>query len=92
MQIKDIIALDDKYYMGVFGKRFPICFVDGKGSSLIDSQDVYKRQDKPNILVAEFSRPIRIERGNINAIEKILPGCRPVQTSQYIHEGRFPAA
>lgn len=38
MQIKDIIALDDKYYMGVFGKRFPICFVDGKGSSLIDSQ------------------------------------------------------
>ncbi len=37
MDMNQLIALDDQYYMGVFGKRFPICFCDGEGANLIDT-------------------------------------------------------
>lgn len=38
MQLEQIKQLDEKYYMNVFGERFPVCFVDGKDNTLIDTQ------------------------------------------------------
>lgn len=38
MQLEQIKQLDAQYYMNVFGERFPVCFVDGEGNSLIDTQ------------------------------------------------------
>lgn len=32
--LKDIIALDNKYFMNTFGSRIPVCFTHGKGMKL----------------------------------------------------------
>lgn len=37
MDLKDIIALDKKYFMNTFGDRLPVCFVKGKGMKLWDT-------------------------------------------------------
>jgi acetylornithine/N-succinyldiaminopimelate aminotransferase len=38
MNLNDIIALDEQYYMNTFGKRTPAAFVSGKGSVLTDTE------------------------------------------------------
>ncbi len=38
MHLKEIIELDDKYYMNTFGKRIPVCFTHGKGIHLWDTE------------------------------------------------------
>ena len=38
-QLQHIIDLDEKYYMGVFGKRTPIYFTHGKGIYLYDADN-----------------------------------------------------
>lgn len=35
--LQHIMDLDEKYYLGVFGKRSPVCFTHGKGIYLYDS-------------------------------------------------------
>lgn len=41
--LKDIIELDKKYYMNIFGDRLPVCFVKGNGMRLIadDGREYY---------------------------------------------------
>lgn len=38
MHLKEIMELDDKYYMNTFGKRIPVCFTHGKGIHLWDTE------------------------------------------------------
>lgn len=38
MQWKEIMALDEQYYMNVFGKRLPVCFERGEGIHLYDTE------------------------------------------------------
>lgn len=43
MNLSEIKELDEKYYMNTFGKRTPICFTEGKGIELTDTEGrVYK--------------------------------------------------
>lgn len=35
--MKDLINLDKQYYMNTFGDRFPVCFTEGNGSTLIST-------------------------------------------------------
>ena len=37
MNLESIIALDEAHYMNNFGKRTPVCFTSGKGSTLTDT-------------------------------------------------------
>ncbi len=42
-ELKEIVSLDQKYYMNTFGSRTPLCFRSGKGIELTDvSGEVYK--------------------------------------------------
>ena len=42
-ELKEIVSLDQKYYMNTFGSRTPLCFRSGKGIELTDvSGKVYK--------------------------------------------------
>lgn len=38
MDLKEVIALDKQYYMGVFGDRLPVMFTHGEGCTLYDSE------------------------------------------------------
>lgn len=38
MDINEIMRLDEEAYMNTFGKRTPIAFTHGKGSTLYDTQ------------------------------------------------------
>lgn len=43
MNLKEIIALDKKYFMNTFGDRLPVCFVKGEGMKLWDTEGkIYK--------------------------------------------------
>lgn len=43
MELQDIVALDQKYYMNTFGNRTPLMFERGQGMQLTDcSGNVYQ--------------------------------------------------
>ena len=38
MNLEQVQALDSKYYMNTFGSRTPVCFTQGEGSTLSDTE------------------------------------------------------
>ena len=36
-KLQEIIGLDEAHFMNTFGKRTPVCFVSGQGSTLTDT-------------------------------------------------------
>jgi len=43
LDINQIIALDEQYYMNTFGKRLPVCFANGKGMELVTTEgEIYQ--------------------------------------------------
>ena len=52
-------------------------------------QQIEVLKDEPDLVIANVRQLIAIERGNIGFIKHVSAGCRPIETTENIHECRF---